>query len=95
VAGIEAFLKMGGGRRDVENLSDRELLGKASRETLVVINLVCHVSRSHFPSLAATKTTETATLLGAIVAAFRAATDGLEQFQHPGPIVPTASESSF
>src|SRR5258708_527772 len=65
VAGVEAFVKPNGRRQELEGMSDRELLRKASRETLVVINLVCYVLRPQLPPLIATKTTETATLLNA------------------------------
>ena len=82
VAGIEHFVRQDGTRQELEGLGDRELLRKASRETLIVINLVCDVMLPQLPLLVAAKTMETATLLNAIVAASRAATDGLEQSQH-------------
>ena len=75
-------MKQGGSRQGLEKLTDRELLKKASRETLIVINLVYHTLRPQLLSLLAGKQTETATLLNAIVAGLRAATIGLEQFQH-------------
>jgi hypothetical protein len=78
VAGVEALLKQGSSRRDLESRDDRELLRKASRETLIVINLVCDVLRPQIVPLVATKTSETAMLMNAIVAAFSAAKDGLE-----------------
>jgi hypothetical protein len=81
-SGVEALVKQDGSQHDLEALCDRELLRKASRETLVVINLVCNVMRAQLPLLALTKQIETATLMNAIVAACRAATDGLKQSQH-------------
>jgi hypothetical protein len=97
VAGLEAFLKKDGGRQQLEGLSDRELLRKASREMLIVINLVCHILRAQLPLLVATKQIETAALLNAIVAACRAATDGLEQSLHlpdePGDAVKDSGKS--
>jgi hypothetical protein len=81
-AGAGAFVKESGSQDDAETLSDRELLRRASREMLVMVNLVCEVLRSQLPSLVATKTTETAMLMNAIVAACRAAMDGLEQCEH-------------
>jgi hypothetical protein len=78
VAGVEVSSGQDGEQQELERLSDRELLRKASREMLVVINLVCDVLRPQLPHLMATKTTETATLLNAINAGFRAAVDGLE-----------------
>jgi hypothetical protein len=80
-AGVGVLIREDGSRENLETLSDHELLRKASRETLVVINLVCHILRAQLPSLASTKQMETATLMNAIVAACRAATDGLEQSQ--------------
>jgi hypothetical protein len=82
VAGVEALLKQGGSRRDLESLDDRELLRKASREMLIAIRLVSHVLPSQLPHLMATKDKETATLLNALNAGLRAAVDGLEQFHH-------------
>jgi hypothetical protein len=81
VAGVETFVRQEGSQQQVEGVSDRELLTNASREMLVTIGLVCAVLRSELPSLVETKATETATLLNALVAACRAATDGLEQFE--------------
>jgi hypothetical protein len=80
--GVEALVKQVGSQGDLEALSDRELLRKASREMLVMVNLVCEALRSQLPSLVATKQIETATLLNSLVAALRAARDGLEQFEH-------------
>jgi hypothetical protein len=80
--GVEALVKQVGIQDDLEALSDRELLRKASREMLVMVNLVCEALRSQLPSLVATKQIETATLLNSLVAALRAARDGLEQFEH-------------
>jgi hypothetical protein len=85
LTGVGVFSGQEGRRQELEGLSDRELLRKASRETLVVINLVCYVLRPQLPPLIATKTTETATLLNAIVAAFKAAREGLEQFEPDQP----------
>ena len=85
VAGVEAFVGQDGRQQELQGSSDRELLRKASRETLIVINLVFDVLPSQLPHLMATKTMETATLLNALTAGLRAAVDGLEQFHHlPG-----------
>jgi hypothetical protein len=74
-----------GTQQQLEGLSDRELLRKASREMLIAIRLVSHVLPSQLPRLMATKTMETATLLNALTAGLGAAVDGLEQFHHlPG-----------
>jgi hypothetical protein len=80
IAGVEAFGEQGGRRQELEGLSDRELLRKAARETLIIINLVCDVLRPQIMPLVATKTSETATLMNALTAGLRAAVDGLEQF---------------
>jgi hypothetical protein len=88
VAGVEAFVRQEGNQQQLEGMSDRELLTKASREMLVTICLVCAVLRSELPSLVETKATETATLMNAIVAAFRAAKDSLEQFEPDRQIMP-------
>jgi hypothetical protein len=82
LAGVEALVWQDGRQQELERLSDRELLTMASREMLVAISLDCAVLRSELPSLIETKATETATLMNAIVAAFKAARDGLEQYQH-------------
>ena len=74
-----------GRQQELEGLSDRELLRKASREMLLAIRLVSHVLPSQLPHLMATKTMGTATLLNALNAGLRAAVDGLEQFHYlPG-----------
>ena len=65
---------------ELEGLSNRELLRKASREMLIAIGLVSEVLPSELPHLMATKTMETATLFNALTAGLRAAVDGLEQF---------------
>jgi hypothetical protein len=69
-----------GSQQELEGLSDRDLLRKASREMLIAIRLVSAVLPSQLPRLIVTKTTETATLLNALNAGLRAAVDGLEQF---------------
>jgi len=85
VAGLEALSGKDGRRQELEDLSDRELLRKASREMLIAIRLVSAVLRSHLPHLMTTKTMETATLLNTLTAGLRAAVDGLEQFHYlPG-----------
>src|SRR5258708_21785838 len=43
VAGVEAFVRQEGSHQQLEGMSDRELLMKASREMLVTISLVCEV----------------------------------------------------
>src|SRR6266849_350587 len=82
VAGVEAFVRQGGSQQQLEGMSERELLTKASREMLVTISLVCEVFRPQLLPLVVTKQAETATLMNSLVAAFRAATDGLEHSQH-------------
>jgi hypothetical protein len=77
-AGIEVLVEQGSSQHDLGALSDRELLRKASREMLVAISLTSGALRSQLPFLLATKTPETATLLSALNAGFRAARDGLE-----------------
>jgi hypothetical protein len=67
-----------GRQQEWEGLSDRELLRKASREMLVAISLASHTLGSQLPSPLATKRMETATLLNALNAGFRAARDSLE-----------------
>jgi hypothetical protein len=85
VAGLKAFSGEDGRQQELEGLSDRELLRKASREMLIAIGLVSEVLPSELPHLMATKTMETATLFNALTAGLRAAADGLEQFHHlPG-----------
>jgi hypothetical protein len=64
------------------------LLPSGRREMLVTISLVCEVFRPQLLSLIETKTTEMATLLNALVAAFKAARDGLEQFEPERQIMP-------
>jgi hypothetical protein len=88
VAGVEAFVRQEGNQQQLEGMSDRELLTKASREMLVTIGLVCEVFRPQLLPLVAAKTTETATLMNALVAAFKAARDGLEQFEPDRQIMP-------
>jgi hypothetical protein len=78
VAGLKVLSGEDGRQQELEGLSDRELLRNASRDTLIAISLVCHVLPSQLPHLMATKTSETAMLMNALVAAFRAAKDGLE-----------------
>jgi hypothetical protein len=82
VAGLKVLSDEGGRQQELEGLSDRELLRKASREVLIAIRLVSHVLPSQLPRLMATKITETATLLNAVNAGLGAAVDGLEQFHH-------------
>ncbi len=85
VAGVEILSREDGKQQELESLSDRELLGNASREMLIAIHLVSHVLPSQLPHLMATQTLETATLLNALTAGLRAAADGLKQFHHlPG-----------
>jgi hypothetical protein len=85
VAGVEILTREDGSQQELEGLSDRELLGKASREILIAIRLVSGVLPSQLPLLIQTKTTETATLLNALNAGLRAAVDGLKQFHYlPG-----------
>jgi hypothetical protein len=85
VAGLKVLSGDDGRQQELEGLSDRELLRKASREMLIAIRLVSHVLPSQLPHLMATKTMETATLLNALNAGLRAAVDGLEQFHYlPG-----------
>ena len=81
VAGVKVFVRQNGNQQQLEALSDRKLLRKASREILVTIGLVCEVFWPQLLPLVATKQIETATLLNALVAAFKAARDGLEQFE--------------
>jgi hypothetical protein len=88
VAGVEAFVRQEGNQQQLEGMSDRELLTKASREMLVTIGLVCEVFRPQLLPLVAAKTTETATLMNALVAALKAARDGLEQFEPDRQIMP-------
>jgi hypothetical protein len=88
VAGLKVLSGEDGRQQEVEGLSDRELLRKASREMLIGIRLVSAVLPSQLPHLMATKTKETATLLNAINAGLKAAVDGLEQFHYlPGQAV--------
>jgi hypothetical protein len=82
VVGLTFLSDEDGRQQELEGLSDRELLRKASREMLIAISLVSDVLRSQLPHLMATKTTETATLLNALNAGLRAAGDGLEQLHH-------------
>ena len=82
VAGVEILSRTDGRQQELEGLSDRELLRKASREVLIAIRLVSHVLPSQLPRLMATKTAETATLLNALTAGLKAAVDGLKQFHH-------------
>jgi hypothetical protein len=82
VAGVEILSRKDGRQQELEGLSDRELLRKASREMLIAIRLVSEVLPSQLPNLMATKITETATLLNAANAGLRAAVDGLERFHH-------------
>ena len=85
VAGLKVLSDEDGRQQELEGLSDRELLRKASREMLIAIRLVFDVLWSQLPHLMATKTMETATLLNALNAGLRAAVDGLEQFHYlPG-----------
>jgi len=85
VAGLKALRHEDGSQQELEGLSDRELLRKASREMLIAMQLVSHVLPSQLPYLMATKTKETATLLNALTAGLRSAVDGLVQFHHlPG-----------
>jgi len=85
VAGLKSLTGEDARQQELEGLSDRELLRKASREMLIALNLVSDVLPSQLPYLLATKTMETATLLNALTAGLRAAVDGLEQFHHlPG-----------
>lgn len=85
VAGLKALNAENGTQQQLEGLSDRDLLRKASREMLIAVRLVSHVLPSQLPQLMATKTMETATLLNALTAGLRAAVDGLGQFHHlPG-----------
>ena len=85
VAGLKVLTGEDGRQQELEGLSDRELLRKASREMLIAISLVSDVLPSQLPHLMATKTMETATLFSALNAGLRAAVDGLEQFHHlPG-----------
>jgi hypothetical protein len=85
VAGAEILSGEDGRQQELQGLSDRELLRKASREMLIAIRVVSHVLPSQLPHLMATKTMETATLLNALNAGLRAAVDGLEQFHYlPG-----------
>jgi hypothetical protein len=81
VAGMNALSGGDGGQQELEGLTDRELLRKASRDMLVAISLASNTLGSRLPDLLATNTMETAILLKAIYAGFRAAVDGL-QFQH-------------
>ena len=82
VAGLKVLGGEDGRQQELEGLSDRELLKNASREMLIAIRLVSEVLPSQLPHLMVTKTMETATLLNALNGGFRAAVDGLEQFQH-------------
>jgi hypothetical protein len=85
VAGLKVFRGEDGRQQELEGLSDRELLRKASREMLIAIRLVFDALPSQLPHLMATRATETATLVNALTAGLRAAVDGLEQFHHvPG-----------
>jgi hypothetical protein len=85
VAGLKALSDEDDRQQELEGLSNRDLLRKASREMLIAVRLVSHVLPSQLPQLMATKTMETATLLNALTAGLRAAADGLEQFHHlPG-----------
>ena len=85
VAGLKVLTGEDGRQQELEGLSDRELLRKASREMLIAIRLVSHVLPSQLPHLMVTKTMETSTLLNALTAGLRAAVDGLEQFHYlPG-----------
>jgi hypothetical protein len=85
VAGVKVLGDEDARQQELEGLSDRELLRKASREMLIAIRLVSEVLRSQLPHLMTTKTVETATLLNALTAGLRAAVDGLEQFYYlPG-----------
>ena len=85
VAGLKVLRYEDGSQQELEGLSDRELLRKASREMLIAIRLVSEVLPSQLPLLVQTKAMETATLLNALTAGLRAAVDGLEQFHHlPG-----------
>jgi hypothetical protein len=71
VAGVEILGGQDGRQQELEALSDRELLRKASREMLIAIRLVSYVLRSQLPHLMATKTMEAATLLNALNAGLR------------------------
>jgi hypothetical protein len=85
LAGVQILSREEGSQQELQGLSDRELLRKASREMLIAIRLVSHVLPSQLPHLMVTKTMETATLLNSLTAGLRAAVDGLEQFHHlPG-----------
>jgi hypothetical protein len=77
-AGVEALL----GRRDhreLDGLSDHELLTRVSRQTLIAVYLICLEIQRPAAPLVATKTSETGALLAAIAAALKAATDGFAQ----------------
>jgi hypothetical protein len=63
VAGLKALSGEDGSQQELEGLSDRDLLRKASTDMLIAIRLVSHVLPSQLPRLMATKTMETATLL--------------------------------
>jgi hypothetical protein len=54
VAGLKVLSDEDGGQQELEALSDRELLRKASREMLIAIGLVSHVLPSQLPYLMAT-----------------------------------------
>ena len=82
VAGLKVLSGEDNGLQEREDLSDRELLGEASREMLIAIRLGSEALRSQLPHLMTTKTMETATLLNALTAGLRAAVDGLEQFHY-------------
>jgi hypothetical protein len=85
VAGLKVLTAEDGRQQELEGLSDRELLRKASREMLIAGRLVFEVLRSQLPSRVQTKAMETATLLNAFTAGLRAAVDGSVQFHHlPG-----------
>ena len=88
VAGVEAFVRQEGNQQQLEGMSDRELLTKASREMLVTIGLVCEVFRPQLLPLVATKQIETATLMNALVAAFKAARTTLNNSSRTRKIMP-------
>ncbi len=74
VAGLKVLSDEDG--REIDGLSDRELLREASREMLIAIRLVSEVFPSQLPLLLQTKTMQTATLLNALTAGLRAAVGG-------------------
>jgi hypothetical protein len=75
-AGVEVLLERRDHREELDGLSDHELLRRAAREALIAVCLLCMELEGQAAALVATKTSETGTLLAAIAAALKAATDG-------------------